>query len=48
MPWKQAVCESRAFVYGSLAQCVPVGKKIHAMYPPVEDSIQLVKLTAVE
>lgn len=48
MPWKQAVCESRAFVYGSLAQCVPVGKKIHAMYPPVEDSIQLVKLTAAE
>ena len=48
MPWKQAVCESRAFVYGSLAQCVPIGKKIHAMYPPVEDSIQLVKLTEVE
>ena len=48
MPWKQALCESRAFVYGSLAQPVPIGKKITAMYPPVEDSIQLVKLAEME
>ncbi len=48
LPWKRAVCESRAFVYGSLAQNVEIGKKICAMYPPVEDSIQLVKLAEVE
>ncbi len=48
LPWKRAVCESRAFVYGSLAQNVEIGKKICAMYPPVEDSIQLVKLSEAE
>ena len=44
MPWKQAVCESKAFVYGSLAQRVELGPEVSAMYPPSEDSLQMVKL----
>jgi hydroxymethylpyrimidine/phosphomethylpyrimidine kinase len=48
LPWKRAVCESRAFVYGSLEQNVEIGKKLFAMYPPVEDSIDMIKLTEAE
>ncbi|MBR2344549.1 MAG: bifunctional hydroxymethylpyrimidine kinase/phosphomethylpyrimidine kinase [Lentisphaeria bacterium] len=48
LPWKRALCESKAFVFGSLSQSVEIGKKIHAMYPPVEDSIGMVKLAEVE
>ncbi|MBR7121558.1 MAG: bifunctional hydroxymethylpyrimidine kinase/phosphomethylpyrimidine kinase [Lentisphaeria bacterium] len=48
LPWKQAVCESKAFVYGSLSQCVTLGAGITAMYPPTEDSIQLIKLDEAE
>ena len=48
LPWKRALCESRAFVYGSLAQTVKIGPEISAMYPPVEDSIRLVQLARTE
>lgn len=48
LPWKQAVCESKAFVYGSLVQSVEIGQNLSAMYPPSEDSISLVKLTELE
>ncbi|MBQ9787891.1 MAG: bifunctional hydroxymethylpyrimidine kinase/phosphomethylpyrimidine kinase [Lentisphaeria bacterium] len=48
LPWKQAVCESKAFVYGSLCQTVEIGPGTIAMYPPTEDSIQLIKLDEVE
>lgn len=48
LPWKQAVCESKAFVYGSLVQSVEIGSGVIAMYPPSEDTIHLVKLTEVE
>lgn len=48
MPWKQAVCGSRAFVYGSLEQCVELGRNLQGMYPPTEDFSQLVKLTPVD
>ncbi len=47
-PWKRAICESKAFVFGSLSQSVEIGKNIHAMYPPVEDSLPLIKLSLVE
>ena len=47
-PWKRAICESKAFVFGSLSQSVEIGKNIHAMYPPVEDSLPLIKLSPVE
>lgn len=48
LPWKQAVCESKAFVYGSLAQMVEIGPGIMAMYPPSEDTISLIKLNETE
>ena len=47
-PWKRAICESKAFVFGSLSQCVEIGKNVYAMYPPVEDSLPLIKLSLVE
>ena len=48
LPWKQAVCGSKAFVYGSLCQCVEIGSGTFAMYPPTEDFISLIKLNEVE
>ncbi len=48
LPWKQAVCESKAFVYGSLSQCVEIGPGVKVMYPPSEDTIQLIKLDETE
>ena len=35
--WKQALCDAKAFVLGSLAECAVIGKDLHAMYPPVGD-----------
>ncbi|MDD3886333.1 MAG: bifunctional hydroxymethylpyrimidine kinase/phosphomethylpyrimidine kinase [Victivallaceae bacterium] len=46
-PWKQALCEAKAFVFGSLVENVRVGRKVTAMYPPVEeysDQVRLVKI----
>ena len=48
LPWKQAVCESRAFVYGSQMQSVEIGAGVITMYPPSEDTIHLIKLAEVE
>ncbi|MBE6375400.1 MAG: bifunctional hydroxymethylpyrimidine kinase/phosphomethylpyrimidine kinase [Lentisphaerae bacterium] len=45
MSWKQAVCAAKAFVYGSLAQSVEIGKNTLAMYPPSEDFYNLIKLS---
>ncbi len=47
-PWKQALCEAKAFVLGSLRENIEIGSGIHAMYPPVEDSRGVVKLESVE
>jgi hydroxymethylpyrimidine/phosphomethylpyrimidine kinase len=47
-PWKQAVCESKAFVYGSLDQCVEIGGGGVAMYPPAESFSQIVTLEEAE
>ena len=47
LPWKRALCESRAFVFGSLGQTVHIGDGVEAMYPPVEDSFRLVRLAEV-
>lgn len=44
MPWKQALCEAKAFVLGSLHETVRIGKETEAMYPPVEDYLHSVKL----
>ena len=47
LPWQDAVCESRAFVLGSLVENVRVGNGIYAMYPSGNDyttSIQFEKV----
>ncbi len=36
-PWKNALCEAKAFVLGSLTEFVEIGPGVNAMYPPVED-----------
>ena len=48
LPWKQAVCGSKSFVFGSLEQCVDIGPGVQVMYPATEDFIQLVKLDELE
>lgn len=47
MPWKQALCEAKGFVYGSLRETVAIGDGLVAMYPPVEDSIEAVRLEKI-
>ncbi|MBE6388747.1 MAG: bifunctional hydroxymethylpyrimidine kinase/phosphomethylpyrimidine kinase [Lentisphaerae bacterium] len=46
LSWKQAVCGSKAFVYGSLAQTVEIGPGVNAMYPPLDDYSSMIKLEA--
>ncbi len=48
LPWKQAVMEARAFVHGSIRESVPLAPDLKAMYPPVEDSIGVVRLEPIE
>ena len=42
--WKQAACEAKAFVLGSLSESACIGREIFAMYPPVADFSQSVTL----
>ena len=42
--WKQALCDAKAFVLGSLAECAAIGRDLSAMYPPVGDFSSAVKL----
>lgn len=44
MPWKSALCEAKAFVLGSLAEYVEIGPGVPAMYPPVDDRVEQVRL----
>ena len=44
MPWKNALCEAKAFVLGSMEEFVEIGKGVTAMYPPVDDRIDQVRL----
>ena len=44
VPWKDALCEAKAFVLGSLSEFVEIGPGVTAMYPPVEDQIDQVRL----
>ena len=46
-PWKRAVCAAKAFVLGSLAESVAVGKNLEAMYPPEDDYQPLIRLEPV-
>jgi hydroxymethylpyrimidine/phosphomethylpyrimidine kinase len=47
-PWKQALCEAKSFVLGSLTQNVELAEGVFAMYPPTEDCYDLIKLESVE
>ncbi len=47
MPWKNALCEAKAFVLGSMEEFVEIGRGVMAMYPPVEDRIDQVRLEKV-
>lgn len=42
--WKQALCDAKAFVLGSLAECAAIGRDLSAMYPPVGDFSGAVKI----
>ena len=46
-PWKQALCEAKSFVLGSLTQNVELASGVFGMYPPTEDCYDLIKLEAV-
>ena len=43
-PWKQALCEAKSFVLGSLTQNIELAGGVFAMYPPTEDCYDLIKL----
>ena len=47
-PWDECIREAKAFVLGSLRENVRVGEGIDAMYPPSEDSYELVTLHPAE
>ena len=47
-PWKQALCEAKSFVLGSLTQNVELADGVFAMYPPTEDCYDLIKLESAE
>jgi len=46
--WEECIREAKAFVLGSLRENVRVGEGIDAMYPPAEDSFDLVALRPVK
>lgn len=48
MPWKEAACESRAFVLGSLIENIRIGNGIHAMYPPGNDYMSSIQLEEID
>lgn len=47
-PWKQALTEAKAFVYGSLSESVHIGNVVDAMYPPTVDNIKKVLLEEIK
>ena len=47
-PWKQALTEAKAFVYGSLTESVHIGNIVDAMYPPTVDNIKKVLLEEIK
>ena len=44
--WKQMLCESQAFVNGSLKENVLIGNKLNAMYPPARWDSRQVRLVS--
>jgi hydroxymethylpyrimidine kinase/phosphomethylpyrimidine kinase len=46
--WKEALASAKSFVYGSLAEAVQLGGKLHAMYPPTESCLENVSLGRIK
>ena len=46
-PWKQVLCQAKAFVLGSLAQNVELAPGLFAMYPPTEECFDQVRLEEI-
>lgn len=42
--WSDMLQEAKAFVFGSLRENVEIGDNIFGMYPPVEDSLELIDM----
>ena len=42
--WSDMLQDARAFVFGSLREHVEIGPGVAAMYPPVEDALELVEM----
>ena len=47
LSWKEAICESRSFVMGSLVENIRIGSDLYAMYPPGNDYMNSIQLEAV-
>ena len=45
--WSDMIQDAKAFVFGSLRENVEIGKGIFAMYPPVEDSLELIEMERI-
>ena len=42
--WSDMLQDAKAFTFGSLRENVEIGEGVSAMYPPVEDSLELVEM----
>ena len=42
--WSDMIQDAKAFIFGSLRENVEIGEGISAMYPPVEDSLELIRM----
>ena len=48
LPWDEAVCESKAFVMGSLVENVRIGNTLSAMYPPTSDYMSSISIEEMD
>ena len=46
--WKQALCEAKAFVHGSMEETVHIGDNSDVMYPPTVDNIRNIHLEEIK
>ncbi|MDD2403212.1 MAG: bifunctional hydroxymethylpyrimidine kinase/phosphomethylpyrimidine kinase [Lentisphaerae bacterium] len=47
LTWQEAICNAKAFVYGSLVECVELNPNIFAMYPPEKNCISKISITRI-
>ena len=47
LPWKEALCMSKAFIYGSLLEHIEPGDGLSAMYPPNDDYMNNITLEEI-